>query len=314
MSETPEIDWRKASHKERQILYRYLKAEMDRRGLTLTRMFEEAIGPVSIGPDYDSSMRGGRFKRQYAFQFYNWLRQKNPRAAANVAEELLTAEQPHAKVWQELADQPPAFLEPSTQDKLLQKQSYLIIRQIRTEIHEELAEQSRILSENIVAFADAYGLVHHPEELCSAPWNALIHIAGFICDFGAAAKHDDAAALELVRKAKIRSRVKYDVLIKLQGITVPSIRIWEAIRPIWEQIGDDRSLAQDQAKWESSTRVHWLWKQYPIYDALQNRLVDGVRSGKIKATAIQQSVISTLDPAPDGYRNLEQHPWQIIQQ
>jgi hypothetical protein len=308
----PEIDWRSASREERQILYRSLKAEMDRRNMTLFELLEEALGTANVGHGYDANMRSGRFNRKHAFQFYDWLRRNNPKAAANVAEEILTAEQPRAKSWQELRDRAPSTLERSIEDKLLQKQSYLIIRQIRAEIHEELVEQSGILSEAIVAFADAYDLVHHPEELCNAPWNALTHIAGFICDFRHAPKHGDKTGLDLVRDAKIRSRVKYDTFVKLQSITVSAIRLWEVIKPVWDQIGGDRDLAQDQAKWESSNKIYWLWKQYPVYAALQKKLEDGIVSGRVKAEEIQREVVSALNDSIPGYQDLEQPAWQIV--
>lgn len=94
----PEIDWLSASPEERKILYRYLKTEMDRRNMTLHQMLEEATGAVRVGPGYDANMRSGRFAQQYGFQFYDWLKETNPRAAASVAEEILSAEQPQAKV------------------------------------------------------------------------------------------------------------------------------------------------------------------------------------------------------------------------
>ena len=98
----PEIDWRDASRIERQILYRYLKAEMDRRGLTLHQLIEEATGSVMVGHGYDANMRSGRFSRKYAYQFYDWLEQKNPARAASVVGEILAAGQLPAGAWQEL--------------------------------------------------------------------------------------------------------------------------------------------------------------------------------------------------------------------
>lgn len=191
-----------------------------------------------------------------------------------------------------MADQAPASLEPSIENKLLQKQSYLIVRQIRSEIHQEISEQLQLLTGNIVGFAATHGLVHHPDELFNAPWDALIHTAGFICDFGTAAKNDDQTALQLVRGANIRPGVKYDAFVKLQGITAPAIRLWEAIKPIWDQIDGDRDLAQDQAKWESSVRIYWLWKQYPVYVALQKKLEDGIVSGRVKAEGVQREIVA----------------------
>ena len=99
----PEIDWRDASRKERQILYRYLKAEIDARNMTLHQLIEEAVGSVMVGQGYDANMRSGRFSRKYAFQFYDWLKEKNPGRAASVLEKVLYARQQEATgAWSEL--------------------------------------------------------------------------------------------------------------------------------------------------------------------------------------------------------------------
>lgn len=98
----PEIDWRSASRIERQILYRYLKAEMDRRGLTLHQLIEEATGSVMVGDGYDANMRSGRFSRKYAHLLFDWLEQMNPARAASVAGEIFAAGQSPAGAWQEL--------------------------------------------------------------------------------------------------------------------------------------------------------------------------------------------------------------------
>jgi len=99
-----EIDWRDASRLERQILYRHLKAEMDRRGLTLHQLIEEATGSVMVGHGYDANMRSGRFSRKHAYQFYDWLRDKNSGRAESVLEEVLYARQQEATgAWSELA-------------------------------------------------------------------------------------------------------------------------------------------------------------------------------------------------------------------
>lgn len=97
-----EIDWRHASEKERQILYRYLKAEIDTRNMTLYQLIEEATGSVAVGHGYDANMRSGRFSRKSAYQFFDWLEQKNPARAASVAEEILAAGNSTAEGWQKL--------------------------------------------------------------------------------------------------------------------------------------------------------------------------------------------------------------------
>jgi len=99
----PEIDWRNASRNDRQMLYRYLKAEMDRRNMTLHQLIEEATGSVMVGQGYDANMRSGRFSRKYAFLFFDWLERENPARAASVAAEIFAAGQLEAGgAWQEL--------------------------------------------------------------------------------------------------------------------------------------------------------------------------------------------------------------------
>lgn len=102
MSEMPEIDWRSASREERQILYRFLKAEMDSRNMTLFEMLKEALGTANVGQGYDANMRSGRFNRKHAYLLFDWLEQKNPQRAASVAAEILAEGNSPAGAWQEL--------------------------------------------------------------------------------------------------------------------------------------------------------------------------------------------------------------------
>lgn len=103
MSELPEIDWRNASREERQILYRYLKAEMDTRNMTLFELLEEALGTANVGQGYDANMRSGRFNRKHAFQFYKWLVDKNAGRAESVLEKVLYSRQREATgAWSDL--------------------------------------------------------------------------------------------------------------------------------------------------------------------------------------------------------------------
>ncbi|KPQ05938.1 MAG: hypothetical protein HLUCCA12_13210 [Rhodobacteraceae bacterium HLUCCA12] len=99
----PEIDWRSASREERQILYRFLKAEMDTRNMTLFELLEEALGTANVGQGYDANMRSGRFNRKHAFQFYKWLIDKNAGRAESVLEKVLHSRQREATgAWSDL--------------------------------------------------------------------------------------------------------------------------------------------------------------------------------------------------------------------
>ncbi|MEM9733641.1 MAG: hypothetical protein AAF903_09190 [Pseudomonadota bacterium] len=104
------FDWLQSTAKQRKILYAYLKREMDRRNVTLSKMLEQSI-KTSFGQDYRSNMRSGRYSQRYAFSFWQWLDANNPEQAQLALEEVLRAANSSPPRWDDLVSKPAKQIE-----------------------------------------------------------------------------------------------------------------------------------------------------------------------------------------------------------
>lgn len=208
---------------------------------------------------------------------------------------------------------PPALQErlDESSARMEKKQDLLLMKRIHSEVIENVLEDRNVLTDKIVEFVRHYRIVHYPDELLEGPWDALVHVASFVCRFEPLPDDSTRSLERLVEEARIGNDVAYGTYLRLQSITLSASRIWDGVREVWDSINIPISGLY-QIKWESSVKIHWLWTQYPIYSALERKVARAITEGQIKVEpSFLKEVIAAFQETPPGYPEIERVPWSL---
>jgi hypothetical protein len=197
--------------------------------------------------------------------------------------------------------------------RITKTQDLLLMKRIHSDIAANIFEQRHKLAAAIVEMATHYKLVHHPEEFYDAPWDALDHIAAFVCDFKRSEIGNITDVVDIINTANIGPEVTYHTFLMIQGIHYGSSHMWELIKEIYKNIDLKTSLAY-QWEWESSQKIHWLWHQHRYYEAMKNKLSKSIVDGTIKATPIQRAVLSAIASPSEEYRDILEEYHNLLSQ